>query len=93
MVASLKQCGTTARPVRNGRHDVLVSGLDRIELVGTNLLRFVLFVSWPEDRRRGPAEVDVVMPIEAVPDAIGKTMLAVGRQIFVTQDGEITLAM
>jgi hypothetical protein len=95
-MASLKHCGTT-RPVRAGRHDLVVSGLDRIELVGTTLLRFVLFVSWPDEIGPGssrlPAELDIVMPVEAVPDAIGKTMLAVGRQIFVTQEGEITLAM
>lgn len=66
-----------------------VAGVDRIvELNGGSLL-LVLFV---EDAGRrqvldGPNDEGLVVPVSAIPDAIGKAMLAIGRKVIAHEDG------
>lgn len=81
--------------VREFAQDLIVSGLDRVEFIGAGLVRFVLYVDLPA--MAGPrgvrtaAERDLVMPLVNVPDGIGKTMLAMGRTIVVSRNGNLTI--
>lgn len=74
--------------------DLFICGLDRIESIGGGMLRFVLFVNFENEcgaMEKSPAEIDIVMPASALPDAIGKAIVAVGRQVFIGTDGSMTL--
>jgi hypothetical protein len=75
--------------------DVFVAGLERIESAGGGCLRFVLYVegaAGPDGAlQRLPAPVNVIAPLSAVPDAIGKMLAAIGRQVLVRPDGSITV--
>lgn len=75
--------------------DMFVSGLDRIDLLGGGMLRFVGYV---EHSAREGGQIErlaafrnIVMPAAALPDAIGKAILAMGRQVFVTPEGSLVL--
>lgn len=76
-----------------GHTDVFVSGLECIEPVGGGCLRFVLFVNQVIDGVNVRVSLDhaVVMPIDALPDAIGKALMALGRQVFIKPDGTMTV--
>jgi hypothetical protein len=95
-MASIIDTRRCYRPIaRNIQQDLVVSGLDRVEMIGADLVRFVLFVDLPPMGRTAPvrvaAERDLVMPIANVPDGLGKTMLAVSRTIIVSRSGNLTI--
>lgn len=74
--------------------DVFVSGLERIEVVGGGCLRFVMFTMEHIEGRMCRVELDnaIVMPLDALPDAIGKALMAMGRQVVVRPNGQISVA-
>lgn len=71
---------------------VFVSGLEAVERVGGDCLRFVFFVNEMLNGKltRVLQQQTVVMPITALPDAIGKSLTALGRQVLVRADGSVT---
>lgn len=80
--------------VRGGPADVFVSGVERVEDAGGGCLRFVLFAWRVVDGKQVRAELDVaiVMPAAAVPEGIGKSMMALGRKVIARADGSLTVA-
>lgn len=74
--------------------DIFASGLHSIEHAGGGCFRFVLYVNKIIDGKTVRVLVDpgVVMPIDAIPDAIGKTLMALGRQVVVSASGVLTVA-
>jgi hypothetical protein len=66
-------------PQQQNTPDVLISGLSHIEILAGNLARFVTFVERMDpDTRQVYREYPpaIVMPMEALPDAIQKAMAA-----------------
>lgn len=70
--------------------DLFVSNVNTIEVIGGGLVRVTFFVNYnngggtlePE-----PADFALVLPLTAMPDGIGKAMLAMGRRIMASEDG------
>lgn len=71
--------------------DMFVSGVERIEPLEGGCVRVVLYVQKGEFLERKPATFDVIMPRDALPDAIGKAIAAMGSQVLVRADGTMTL--
>jgi hypothetical protein len=92
-MASLEDRTCRQNLVRQFPEDLVADGLDRIEILPGRRLRFVFYIAADQDGRgaRVPTRCDLIMPLASIPDAIGKTMLAIGRQVFVKPDGSITL--
>lgn len=69
--------------------DLFVSSVNTIEVIGGGLVRVTFMVN----RNNGgglepePADFAVVLPLTAVPDGIGKAMLACGRKIMASEEG------
>lgn len=76
------------------KRDLFVSGLERVERAGGSCLRFVPYVIHTIEGRETAVSADnsFVMPIEAIPDAIGKAMMALGRHVLIKPDGSVTVA-
>jgi hypothetical protein len=73
--------------------DQFVSGIDRIENAGGQCVRLVTYVMRDIDGNMTPCEgPHVVMPLDALPDAVGKALSAMGRQIIVRPNGQVLLA-
>lgn len=73
---------------------IFASGLERIEHAGGGCLRIVLFENKAINGIMERIQIvpDVIIPIDALPDAIGKAMMALGRQVCVRPDGSMTVA-
>jgi hypothetical protein len=84
----------TTRQTTGAHSDVFASGLERIEIVGGGCLRFVMYAMEQIEGRMCRVEMEraIVMPLDALPDAIGKALMAMGRQVMVRPDGQITVA-
>lgn len=72
--------------------DLFASGLHSIESIGGGNLRFVFYVVTKEGGKRTPLDRGLIMPIEFVPEAVGKTLMALGRQVIVSASGALTIA-
>lgn len=85
-MGSLKKRGKDERAPGRLRR---ISGIDRIVHVGEGLVAVIFFIEERGGRRvlDGPDDEAVLVPISAVPDAIGKAMMAIGRRITARQDG------
>lgn len=83
----------TAEVITPARNRIFTSGLECIANVGGGCLEFIMFVNQDIDGHTVRVRLDesVVMPVEALPDAIGKALMALGRQVFVRPDGTITV--
>ena len=80
--------------VRDRPSDLYITGLDHIEPMVGGMLRFVLYVDRfrPDGtKERMPADFDVVMSKDMLPDAIGKALAAIGRAMFSREDGAVAL--
>lgn len=73
--------------------DLFASGLHKIEHIGGGNLRFIFYVVSMANGvpQRVPLDRGLIMPIESVPEGIGKTLMALGRQVAVSASGKLTI--
>jgi hypothetical protein len=72
-------------------NDVFISGVERFEPLDGGCVRVVLYVQKGEVPERKPAPFDVIMPLDALPDAVGKALATLGTQVLVRPDGSTML--
>lgn len=91
-MASFKDGHSNGAPPPN-RRKTFISGLDSIQPLGNGNLEFVLYVMETTDGESVKRLLDesIVMHIGALPDAVGKALMALGRQVLVSENGSVTV--
>lgn len=88
-----KRCGTK---IDDRADDKFVYSLDRLEIIGCGQVRATFLVKIGTDEggfELKPASFAVVIPATSLPDAIGKAMVAIGKNIYAFADGSLTVAL
>jgi hypothetical protein len=83
-----------SKPIARSARDVFISGLDRVESAGPGVVRYVLYVLRRDEHGvefRCPTEFNILAPEAAMPDAVGKMIASLGRQVIVAGDGTLTV--
>lgn len=87
--------GIAERSNGRGHRDEFVSSVNYLEIIGGGLFRVTFYVNVANANDSNlecvPADFSLVMPLTALPDAIGKALVVSSRTIFARPDGSLTL--
>lgn len=75
-------------------YDEFVSSVNYFEIIGGGLFRVTFTVNQTNaagELECTPANFALVMPLTALPDAIGKAMAVSARAVFMRVDGNLTM--
>lgn len=73
--------------------DEFISGVNYLEVIGGGLFRVTFYVNVTDDMgllECKTADFAVVMPLTALPDAIGKALAVTGKTVF-AREGSLTV--
>jgi aromatic ring-opening dioxygenase LigB subunit len=76
------------------RHDTYFDGVDHFENMDGGNIRVICYVNRIVDGKRTRVILDhgLVMPASAFPDAIGKALMQLARQVVVSPNGTLSIS-